>query len=220
MFKKTIGLKREPKDFFMDMPAVFDGERAIEVVWRFADDPIRKLLERLAIRDHYLRVFETRLSDLGPTGDYEGMKSDLLPEKRPSLADTLEDVFLKAIRKGMMKKSPTESASETAAQRRFAELSVRDVPRVIVDFPIRGVPKEKNFPIELSDPSRKYLAGRPVPGQKPGSVFHVVRKLQTQAASVRVFAARELHEMIVRYLGPSDVQACVESVITRLKVTV
>lgn len=210
--------KQLPAEFLDDPPAILAGERALEFVWKFSDDKLRRLLERVGGRDLYKRVFEIKVSDLGDKGDYSALKHDLEADKRPTLASSIEEKFLAAIYRGMSERGPRETVTEDEARARYQELSRRDMPRVVVDFPTRGVPDEDNVPPELGDPARKYTAGRGATTSSGGKVFHVVRNLQTQRATLRVFVANELHQLIVRYLDPATVEACVIEVIPRIRV--
>ena len=90
------------------------------------------------------------------------------------------------------------------------------MPRIIIDFPIRGIPDERNFPNEISDPVRKYFSGPFSTNGQRQKVFHKLKDLQTRIATIRIFAANELHELIIRYLNPNDVHDCVKHVIPRL----
>jgi HD superfamily phosphohydrolase/serine/threonine protein kinase len=209
--------KNLPTEFNDEPPPTMAGERAIEFVWKFADDKLRRLLERVARRDLYKRIFEIKVSDLGDKGDYSALRNELEAAKRPSIASAIEERFLNAIYKAMAEKGPRDTATENEARTRYQELSRREVPRVVIDFPTRGVPEEDNVPPELSDPARKYTAGRTGTPSAGGKVFHVVRNLQTQKATLRVFAADELHELVVRYLDPATVEACITEVIPRVR---
>jgi len=211
-------VKSIPKEFSDQPPASLSNERALEFIWKFADNSIRLLVERIGRRDLYKRVFEVKLGDLGVHGDYAAIRAEMLPTMRVELANNLEERFLDSVRKAMSERGPTESISEAEAKKRHDELRIKNVSHIVIDFPVRGISEERNFPAEIGDPARKYLAGPVKSRSERRSVFHTVRQLQTQIASVRVFAAPELHELITRYLDPSDVQACVESVIRCLQI--
>ncbi|HST21230.1 MAG TPA: protein kinase [Blastocatellia bacterium] len=211
-------VRATPKEFSDQPPASLSNERALEFIWKFADDSIRLLVERIGRRELYKRVFEVKLGDLGVHGDYSAIRAEMLPDRRVRLAEELEERFLDSVRKAMSQRGPTESISEAEAKKRHDALRVKTVSHIVIDFPVRGISEEKNFPAEIGDPARKYLAGPVKPTGERRSVFHTVKQLQTQIASVRVFAAPELHELITRYLDPSDVQACVESVIRCLQI--
>lgn len=211
--------KAVPRDFFKEAPAVFAGERALEFLWKFAEDKNRALLERIARRDLYKRVFEARLGDFEGWVDYHALKAEFMPKFRPSIAAELERRFLDSIYKTMTQRGPIESISEDEARRRYQELKKPDVPLVVVDLPVRGIPEEKNVPSVIGDPARKYISGYVRSGHGKKNVLYTVRDLQSQIAAIRVFAAPELHELIVRYLNPQDVQTCVESVVDRIRVS-
>lgn len=209
--------KQLPKEFTIDAPPELEGERALEFVWKFADDKTRKLLERLGQRDLYKRVYEVKVADLGERGDYSALKNELEVERRPKLARDIEDALIRAIYKSMTERGPRESVAEDTARQRYQLLAKHGEDRIVIDFPTRGVPDEDNVPPELGDPARKYTAGGSN-NQSRGKSFHVVRQLQTHSATLRVFAAEELHELVVRYLDPPTVEACVNEVIPRVRV--
>ncbi len=215
--KNALEGRTIPKDFYNEPPLCFEGERVLELVWKFANDGVRQLLERLGNRKLYKRVFEIKVSDLGEMGDYSALRGDLLSELRPKLAEKLERIFKDAIHKAMVQKGPRESATDSEARNRLIELKKNEMPYIIIDFPTRGLPEEKNFPTELGDSVRKYSGLRKSVGPK-SQVFHVVRDLQAKKATLRVFAANEFHELIVRYLDLNDVESCVEEVIPRIKI--
>ncbi len=207
-----------PKSFTGDdAPPAVSSERALEFVWKFADDSHRHLIERLAKRELYTRVFELKVGDLGESEEYSALAADLSASARISLAETLCQRLLNAIHKKMIERGPVESATETEARQRHVRLQESKWPLVVIDFPTRGIPDEKNFPREIGDASRKYISGRARTSAPGRNVFYTVRRLQTALAALRVFAAPELHELIVRYLDPDDVQESVESVIPRIK---
>jgi hypothetical protein len=89
-------------------------------------------------------------------------------------------------------------------------------PLVVVDFPTRGVAEEQNFPREVGDPARKYISS-PIPPPEPRAIFKRVKHLQEEIAHVRVFAAPELHQLVLRYLTPEDVLDCVRSQIPAIR---
>lgn len=215
---KTFIKGNIPPYFFETSPAVLNNERALEFLWKFSDDSIRLLIERLAARDLYKRVFEVKLGDLGDSGDYSAVKGDLLPEKRIKISENLSQSFLDSIHTSMSQKGPVVTATETEAKRRYDEIKSYKIPHVIIDFPVKGIPEEKNFPNEIGDASRKYLATHQKQASGKKTVFHMIKEMQSDITSIRVFVAPELHELITRYLDPSDVQACVEEAIPRIKI--
>ena len=83
---------------------------------------------------------------------------------------------------------------------------------------MRGIAKDMNFPRAIEDPERKYISGRSEVSSAGRNVFHMVRRMQVANASVRVFAERNLHELIVRYLDPLNVQQVTENVLPFLNV--
>ena len=206
-----------PAAFFSDPPAELAQEHALEFIWKCADRRNRDLIERLARRRLFKRVFELRIGDLGEQGDYSALASALVAERRVILCDKMEGRFLDAVYKKMVQRGPIESVSESEARARHGALVKKEFPLVVLDFPIRGIPEERNFPQEISDPARKYISGSRYGAVLGRNVFHTVKRLQVAIASLRVFAAPELHELIVRYLDPEDVQSCVESVLPGLK---
>ena len=215
--RELLSARAFPPSLFDDPPLDLVDERALEFVWMFADDHVRNLVSRLARRDLFRRVFELSVGNLREHGDYSAIAATLAVAKRVALSDKLTHRFLDAIYKKMQQRGPIATASESEARQRHGELTKKSVPLVVLDFPTRGVPEERNFPRAIGDPARKYIAGRTGDTSAGRSVFHTVRNLQVSIATVRVFAARELHELIVRYLDPQDVQDCIESVLPILK---
>lgn len=207
-----------PTSFFEDPSPELVGERALEFLWKCSEDPIRELIEKLARRELFRRVFEIQIGDLGEQGDYSAMREVFDVKQRISLCRRLTKAFLDAVQKEIQQKGGTASVSDNAARRRHAELSKKESPLIVVDFPMRGIAKDINFPRAIGDPERKYISGRSEGSSSGRSVFHIVRRLQIANASVRVFAERDLHELIVRYLEPRDVQEVTESVLPLLRV--
>jgi len=206
-----------PTSFFEDPSSELVGERALEFLWKCSGDPIRELIGKLARRELFRRVFEMQIGNLGEQGDYSAMREVFDVKHRIALCERLRKAFLDSVHKQIQQKGETESVSESAARRRYTELNRKETPLIVVDFPMRGIAKDVNFPRAIGDPERKYISGRSETSSLGRSVFHIVRKLQTANASVRVFAERDLHELIVRYLEPRDVQEVTESVIPILK---
>ena len=207
-----------PAAFLDDPPSHITGERVLEFVWKFANDEIRQLLERLGKRDLYKRVMEVKISDLGDRGDYSALCVELEPKKRPELAEKIETGFIDSINKKMAERGPRRTTTtESAVRKRLQDITQHPMPRIIIDFPTRGLPEEINFPNELSDPARKYTGVRATPFPS-GKVFYIVRDLLAKKATLRIFAAPELHELIIRYLDPEDVESCVATIITRIRI--
>lgn len=201
------------------VPPEISAFRSLEFVWRLSEDRDRRLLERLVRREIYKRVFEIRVGDIGGNTEFSAIKAELNPTKRVRLATELEELFLNTINRKMVDRAGrTDTTSELAARTRMTTLRTHEVPRVVIDFPTRGISEELNWPQEIGDPARKYL-GSPQRGKHPDNVFTVVRKMQLDMASVRIFAAPELHELVIRYLDPADVRVCVDSVIPLLRTT-
>ena len=193
-------------------PAEVASEPALEFVWQFSDDKNRKLVEKIAARELYKRVYEIRTGELHDRGDYTTLQEKFSPRNRIGIATALEESFLRAVHKKIAQRGgPRDSISESQARNLAQSLSKADLPLIVVDYPIRGVPDERNIPQEISDPSRKYISGRASENvtQQGREIFGRVRRLQVENASVRVFAEPELHLLIVRYLDRADVQSCV-----------
>lgn len=205
-----------PADFFLASPSIIDSEPSLDFVWQFADDRIRELLLQLAKRTLYKRIFEMRLGELGERADYSAMKAEFAPEKRLQRAARLQQYLLDAVLNEMRKKGAVTTASESAAKRRHEALVHSIVPQLLLDFPVRGVSSELNFPKEIGDPERKYFT-LPSRGTPDDNVFHVVRKLQERMASVRIFVSPDFHELIIRYLTPTQIQSGVEAEFSLLK---
>lgn len=198
-------------------PPAVSRERALEFVWIFADDSTRELLEHLAERKLHKRVFELRLGELGDRADYSAAKSAATVERRLSIARELKTALMDAIQNVMRDRGPVESQSEKAALLQVQALRESSEPLLVLDFPIRGVPLDLNTPLEMGDAIRKYsvLPRRGLPPQD--NLFHVVRKLQEHLATLRVYAAPELHEIVIRYLNPEQIRSVVESLVSVIK---
>jgi hypothetical protein len=208
-FSKLLGNVFKDKRSYIAPPEVF-AEPSLEFAWQFADAKSRRLLERVAKRDLYKRVYEIRTAELGKQVDYSSLQEKLAPNQRPAIAEALETFFLRAIHAKIAKRhGPIESTSESQARSLAQHLKESELPLVVVDYPVRGIPDEKNIPLEIGDPSRKYISGASVAVNANRDVFINVRRLQIDSASVRVFAEPQLHQLIVRYLEPDEVHSCV-----------
>lgn len=155
-----------------------------------------------------------KLGDL-PNVEYSAVKAALSPVKRPELAREISLILLDAVYKAMQSKkgAAKETTAETEARTRHLELQKAPYPLVVLDFPVRGLPDERNFPKEIADPARKYISGYGRKAASRRTAFHSVRDMQTRSACMRVFAEPKLHELIVRYLNPDTVRKCVETII-------
>jgi HD superfamily phosphohydrolase len=184
-----------PKEFGQEFSAPISGERAIEFVYRFAEDSTRSLLNRLLAREFYKRVFELRIGEF--SGDYFAVKSEFTPEKKLENARAIQRKLLDSVDSAMRRRGARHTVSEDAARERVAELRRSDAPLAVVDFPLRGIPTDQNIPREIGDPYRKYFA---LPAQKRpegDNVFTVVRRLHMQIAAIRIFVAPEFHELVI-----------------------
>lgn len=215
---RLVGEGRLPAGFKDIPPADVAAERALEIPWRFADVSNRHLLEDLARRRLYKRVFELRLGDQ-TNPDYSAMRELLQPYRRPDLASKIANVLLDAVNREMQSKAgaAVETVSEFKARERHQELQAHPAPLVVLDFPVRGIPDEHNVPHEIADSARKYISGY---GQKASSrqnVFNHVRAMQVNAACLRIFVEPRLHELVIRYLNPSHVRKCIEAAIPQCR---
>jgi hypothetical protein len=205
--------------FFGVPPPEVSSEPALDFVWQFSEPSERLLIERLAKRELYKRIFEMRVGELGQITNYSALRSELSPSERVRLARLLQKRLLDEVVNAMRERGPVKSVSESAAKIRLEELKASIVTHVVIDFPTRGIPSERNFPKEIGDPERKYFTLPTQENSDDDNIFHVVRGLQERMAMVRVFASPELHELIVRYVLPTAIQQCVESVIDKLRRT-
>jgi hypothetical protein len=220
--KGLISLERDykdslPKELFEEVPSLVHGERAIELIWKFANESIRNLLEKLCKRELYKRVYEISISELSGENDtYFILKDELSFLVRPKKAYEIEQNFLRTIYKAMVQKGPVVTITEDAARTRLKELETSNIPNIVIDFPTRGISKETNFPLEISDSSRKYLSE--ATSLRPNKqIFKTIRTLQIQSVVLRIYASPDLHELIIRYLEIAAVEACVKDVIHVVK---
>jgi len=132
----------------------------LDFVWRCANGRVRALVERMAERDKYIRVFEVSVGDLGGLVDYSAIRAELSPEKRVGVADRLSRLFLDAIIKQISDLSTEETTyADNDARTQCQNLRANKVPLVVVDFPIRGVLGKRNFPAEIPDPGAEVYVG-------------------------------------------------------------
>ena len=191
-------------------PPQVSSEPALEFIWSVADQRNRRLIERIASRQLYKRAFETRPREHARPKDYSALQQEFAPGRREAIAKSIETLFLRSIERKIAERyGPTESISEAKAREIAAQLQTSEIPLIVIDYPILGVPDEANIPAEIGDAFRKYISG-PEEGPIRGrAVFDNVRHLQIDIATVRVFAEPTLHQLIIRYLNPDDVRACV-----------
>ena len=213
---QKMNKKGIPECFFQDsegpIPSV-KQERAFHFVWTYADDGCRQLINRIADRKLFKRIFEIRLGDVQPIPEYSAVRDELAPQLRPKLTKELQRLFLDSVYKEMAIKGPIVSIAEDEAKRFHESLLKESMPLVVLDFPTRGVPGERNFPIEIGDPSRKYLFSPSVKSNSGTLTFETIRQLQVRKATVRIFAFEKLHLLITRYLSHEQVKSCVAEVI-------
>lgn len=208
--------RNDLKRFFAISPLNVAKERALDFLWQFSDASVRPLIERLAHRDLFKRVFEFRLGELGNRADYSAMKGNLIPPERVAKAHSLQSHLLNEILNAMRERGPRDSASESTATQRLGHLQGTNSPLVVIDFPVRGVAADRNMPNEIGDAVRKYFT-LPKRTDVEDNVFSVITRLQEQMATIRVFAAPELHELVIRYLSAEQIHACVSEVIPELR---
>lgn len=66
-----------PHRFFGNVPpATVAAEPALDLLWQFAEPAERALVERLAKRDLYKRIFEMRVGELGQLTSYAALKAE------------------------------------------------------------------------------------------------------------------------------------------------
>jgi HD superfamily phosphohydrolase/serine/threonine protein kinase len=104
-------------------PPVVASESAIEFVWRFAEDPVRNLLSRLASRSLYKRVFDIHLGELGESAEYSKMQNEFLGTKRVSHSDEIQKLLISKIDARMRAHGTSGiTTSESAARERLQHL--------------------------------------------------------------------------------------------------
>jgi HD superfamily phosphohydrolase len=135
-------------------PSAVQEERVLDLLWRLASPGIRELIEMLASRTLYKRVFEMRLGEMGPRADYSAMKSAMTPAERAKKAKTLQQRLLDTVDTSMRERGPSESIAEETARTVLADLRKREIPLVLLDFPVRGISDDRNTPFELGDAVR------------------------------------------------------------------
>jgi len=192
------------------------AEPTLFFVWRHSDDEGKQLIANVAARSLYKRVYEVRNGEI-PDIEYAVLQQEFAPERRAALCKELQKFFLDAANKETQRRGTVESQSESAARDLLQELMASNVPLIVIDFPVRGIPDEKNYPPEIGDAARKYISGKSSEPEKRRNVFRNVRRLQVEIATFRVFAESRLHELIIRYLDPADVEDCVFAAIPKLK---
>jgi HD superfamily phosphohydrolase len=208
---------RLPKGFFIEPPDLVAREPALEFLWQFIDEDMRGLVLRIAKRDLHKRVFEMTLDELGERADYSAMCAELSGVKRIQKANDLRRNLIAKVDAKMRKRGPRETVSENAARDQLQKIRGDKSPVVVIDFPIRGLPEERHFPKEIGDAYRKYFTLATQKRSDANSIFHVVRERQKLIAAVRVFATNELHELIIRYLDPEDIRACIVEVLPAIR---
>jgi hypothetical protein len=198
-------------------PQVAD-EPALAFIWSLADHRNRQLIERIAHRQLYKRAFETRPREHARPKEYAALQQEFAPDKREPIAKSIETFFLRSIEKKIAQRyGPAESVSEAKARDIAAQLQTSKIPLVVIDYPILGVTDEANIPTEIGDAFRKYISGSEELPMRGRAVFDNVRDLQIDIATLRVFAEPTLHQLIIRYLDPDEVRACVFEAIPSLR---
>lgn len=214
-----LGITNLPDNFLVDFDPAVVNEKALDLIWRFADDSNRELLQRLASRQLYKRVYELKIGDIEGGIEYSAVKQALLPLNRLSISSKICETLMDSVHTAMQNKkgAATATITEFEARSRHDELQKAKYPLVVIDFPTRGIPDERNFPEELADPARKYISGFGKKSSTRKTAFHSVKEMQIRSTCFRVFAEPKLHELVVRYLNPDTVRRCVESCIPIFK---
>jgi hypothetical protein len=198
-------------------PPSVQRDSTLAFIWQLADDPNRRLILRIASRDLFRRLFEAKVAALEDHTSYSALREQLSPERRVEMAVSLQRLLLDAAhneaqQRGGAQHTTTESEERTAIQRMLASPEVL----LVIDFPNKGVPEERNWPREVGDPARKYVS-LPEQPTKPAAAFQRVRALQEAAASLRVYVAPRLHDTVTRYLGPARIHECVAQLIPSVR---
>jgi HD superfamily phosphohydrolase len=210
-----MGIKGVNNSIWKDPPPSVSVEPALDFVWQFGNASIRELIERLAQRKIYKRVYEIPLGQLNEP-DYTAIAHELSGPSRLNIAKELQVLFFNEISeklRGFEKETTEKSAIE--AHDILGKLKKMIVPLIILDFPTRVI-KEYNVPSELEDSVRKYL---PIIHSSPkaANIVSMIWQLQKNIATVRVFAEPLLHELIIRYLDPDIIHNCIVSKISSLR---
>jgi len=200
---------------WQDPPPTVSVEPALDFVWQFGNIRIRELIERLAQRKLYKRVFELPLGQLDKP-EYDATTNQLSGPSRLKKAKEIQNLLLDEVSNKMRSFETTttsESASESHSKLKY--LRKVQVPLIVLDFPTR-ISKVYNIPKELEDPVRKYSSISMNNNISGGNIVSTIWDLQRDIATVRVFAEPDLHELIIRYLQHDHIRKCVDSIIPSL----
>lgn len=203
-----IGVKCKQLEW-QDPPPTVSVEPALDFVWQFGDANIRELIERLAQRKLYKRVFELPLGQLDKP-DYTKTANELSGPSRLKKANELQNLLLDEISNKMRSfETTTTSESASEAHGKLEYLQKVQVPLIVLDFPTR-ISKVYNIPKELEDPVRKYSSISMNNNKRGGNIVSTIWDLQRDIATVRVFAEPDLHELIIRYLQHDHIRKCLD----------
>ncbi|MHA1951353.1 MAG: protein kinase domain-containing protein [Candidatus Thorarchaeota archaeon] len=200
-----------------DPPPVVSIEPSLDFVWQFSDKATQQLVERLAQRKLYKRVFELPLGHLYEP-DYTATANELSGPNRLDKAQNLQNILFEEVSNAMRNFDDEITGSASTTQVILNNLRTSEVPLVVLDFPVR-VLKEYNIPKELEDPVRKYFTISISHRREREDIVSTIMKLQKNIATVRVFADPDFHELIIRYLKPEVIKKCVELTIPSLRQT-
>lgn len=198
-------------------PADVAAEPALDYVWRCSSESGRGLIEMLGSRRLFKRIFEVRAGALGRSGMYKEIREAFPASARVEKAKLLQTALFDAIQRRLKQKKGASGVTEDAARNRYDELAGVNRELVVIDFPVRGVSSEENFPNEVLDHARKYFVIDRDDSVRDDDVFFSIRGLQEKTAMFRVYVHPDLHEIIARYLKEADIRACVEDLVPGMR---
>jgi len=195
----------------------YGDDRTLQFVWRLARGKARRLVEDLATRRYYKRVIEIPLGELNEE-EWFSLRRDIGGSDRlvmqKAVAKEIYDTLTTAIQDQM------ESRESLVRDEILSKLNSIQADRhgFVCDVPMRGWSAGGEEPYFVSDFRRRHFrasVGRLRP-ERGGSLWSDVERLMRRAASFRVFAEPELHNIITRVLDTAAVFKSVRTAVPQL----
>lgn len=167
-----------------------------------------KLMDDLRERRIYKRVFEVPLARL--TDDsLNRLRKNLEWERRVQVTQKLEQEFVAFLIETVKRASEVrESVSEPEVSKKISEI-VSQRHGILVDAPFRGVIPKGSAPQLIPDYTRRYFTDGLKPLTTPRAILwrDVVPNLMREAAMLRIYVERDLHEIITTVMPSAQVYA-------------
>lgn len=190
------------------------ADRTLDFFYRLGPQNAREILTDLSQRHFYKRLFETPFITLkAPSKLQERLKD---ADARRILMDELEIKFKDKLSVALKNASQVQESMQADGGDSLLKSSWIDGATIVVDAPFRAVDKIVPSPKIVSDYKRKYHHGGRETAERTDSTLwdSHIETIMKESAYFRIFIRASVHDLIQRFMTPTEVRAAVKEIIS------